>query len=63
MKIKEKKLPEGRIRLDVRATAKEVEDAFANAYLQFVNGAGLQPERGKTVNQIVEEKLLSLIHI
>ncbi|MGN0072424.1 MAG: trigger factor [Coriobacteriales bacterium] len=57
MKIKEKKLPEGRMQLEVRATAKEVEDAFANAYLQFVNGAGLRPEKGKTVNQIVEEKL------
>lgn len=57
MKIKEKKLPEGRIRLDVRASAKEVDDAFASAYLQFVNGAGLRPEKGKTVNQVVEEKL------
>ncbi|MGN0078826.1 MAG: trigger factor [Coriobacteriales bacterium] len=57
MKIKEKKLPEGRIQLEAQASAKEVEDAFASAYLQFVNGAGLKPEKGKTVNQVVEEKL------
>ncbi|MGN0959757.1 MAG: trigger factor [Coriobacteriales bacterium] len=57
MKIKEKKLPEGRIQLEAQASAKEVDDAFASAYLQFVNAAGLRPEKGKTVNQIVEEKL------
>ena len=57
MKLTEKKLSEGKIALTARATAKEVEDAFATAYLAFVNNMGLKPEKGKTVNQVVEEQL------
>lgn len=57
MKLTEKKLSEGKIALTARATAKEVEDAFATAYLTFVNNMGLKPEKGKTVNQVVEEQL------
>ena len=57
MKIKEKKLPEGKIALEVRASAKEVEKAFTSAFRQFVNSAGIKPERNKTVNEVVEEKL------
>ena len=57
MKLTEKKLPEGKVALTAHASAKEVEDAFATAYLAFVNNTGLKPEQGKTVNQVVEEQL------
>lgn len=57
MKLTEKKLDQGKIALSARATVKEVEDAFATAYLTFVNSMGLKPEQGKTVNQVVEEQL------
>ena len=57
MKLTEKKLDQGKIALSARATVKEVEDAFATAYLTFVNSMGLKPEQGKTVNQAVEEQL------
>ena len=57
MKVKESKIGQGKIALDVQVTAKEVDDAFAAAYLAFVNNMGLKPEQGKTVNQVVQEQL------
>ncbi len=57
MKVKERKLDQGKIALDVQATVKEVDDAFATAYLAFVNNVGLKPEQGKTVNEVVQEQL------
>ena len=57
MKINEKRNADGKIILEAYASAKEVNDAFATAYLMFVNKMGLSPEKGKTVNQVVEEKL------
>ena len=57
MKINKKKGSEGKIIVEAHVSAKEVNDAFAAAYLGFVNRMGLTPEKGKTVNQVVEEKL------
>ncbi|MGN0077997.1 MAG: trigger factor [Coriobacteriales bacterium] len=57
MKIKEKKHPAGRVTIEAKASAKEVESAFETAYFIFAQTAGLQPQAGKTVPQVAREKL------
>ncbi len=57
MKVKERKLDQGKIALCAHATAREVDDAFATAYAAFVSNVGLKPEQGKTVNQVAAEQL------
>lgn len=57
MKIKEKKLAQGKVSLEAKASAKEVESAFSTAYYIFAQTAGLQPQPGKTVPQVAREKL------
>lgn len=57
MKLKEKKLPDGKISLEAHATPKEVEGVLATAIMTFASNVGLQPEPGKTIAQLAEEKL------
>lgn len=57
MKIKEKKLAGGKVALEAKASAKEVESAFSTAYYIFSQTAGLKPQAGKTVPQAAREKL------
>lgn len=57
MRITEKKLPEGKIVLEARATASEVEAAFDSAQELFLAGTGVRFSGGKTPSQIAAEKL------
>ncbi|MGN0078419.1 MAG: trigger factor [Coriobacteriales bacterium] len=57
MKVREKKLAGGKLRLEARASAKEVESAFNSAHIAFAQSAGLEPQPGKTVAQVAQEKL------
>lgn len=57
MKVVEKKLEDGRIQLDCVATKLEVDDAFKSAAFGFAGQMGLQPEQGKTIAQVAEERM------
>lgn len=57
MKVNQKKIGDGKIRLDVVATAQEVNNALHAAHVGFANAMGLQPQQGKTVAQVAEEKM------
>lgn len=57
MKINQKTNSDGKVVVEAFASAAEVTDAFVSAYRAFVTRMGLQPEKGKTVNQVVEERL------
>lgn len=57
MKVTQKKKTGESIRLDVVATAAEVNGALHNAQVSFAQSMGLRPEEGKTVAQVAEEKM------
>lgn len=57
MKVTQKKKTAELIRLDVVATAAEVNGALHNAQIAFAQSMGLRPEEGKTVAQVAEEKM------
>ena len=57
MKVKEKKIENGHIRLEACATAKEVGGALNRAQIAFATQMGLQPEKGKTPAQVAKERL------
>lgn len=57
MKVSQKKLGDGTVRLEAHATAEEVNNALQAAHIGFANAMGLQPEQGKTVAQVAEERM------
>lgn len=57
MKVISKKLENGLIQLEALCTVKEVNDAYQASYVRFANQMSLMPEPGKTVLQVVEERL------
>lgn len=57
MKVTQKKISADKVRLEAVATVNEVAGALHAAQVAFANSMGLQPEQGKTVAQIAEEKL------
>ena len=57
MKVSQKKLGDGTVRLEAHATAEEVNNALQAVHIGFANAMGLQPEQGKTVAQVAEERM------
>lgn len=57
MKVKQKRLDDGRIELNITATAKEVDKAFEIAEKSLARSLELQPSSDKTVRQAIQEKL------
>lgn len=57
MKVTHKKTDDGGLRIEAIATPGEVEDAFIMAHIAFARQMNLQPEKDKTVAQVVEEKM------
>jgi len=57
MKVTQKRKIGDTIRLEVVATAAEVNGALHNAQVAFAQSMGLRPEEGKTVAQVAEEKM------
>ncbi len=57
MKVTQKKLGDGMVRLEAHATAEEVNNALQAAHISFASAMGLQPEQGKTVAQVAEERM------
>ncbi len=57
MKVTQKKKEGDKVFLTATATAKEVDVALQSAQFAFAQSMGLQPEHGKTVAQIAEERL------
>lgn len=57
MKVTQKKFEEGKLRLEVVATADEVNNALHAAQVGFAQSMGLQPQPGKTVAQVAEERM------
>lgn len=57
MKVNQKKLDDGRIRLEVTATDKEVDAAYGEAQFAFAQQMNLPLEQGKTIAQAAKEKL------
>ncbi len=57
MKVIQKKTADGMLRLEANATADEVNSALNAAHVAFANMMGLQPVKGKTVAEVVEEQL------
>lgn len=57
MKVTQKKLGPNKVRLEVVATVDEVSKALHAAQVSFARSMGLDPEQGKTVAQVAEEKM------
>ncbi|HBT96036.1 MAG TPA: trigger factor [Coriobacteriia bacterium] len=57
MKVTHKKTEDGGLRIEAIATPGEVEDAYIMAHIAFARQMNLQPEKDKTVAQVVEEKM------
>ena len=57
MKVKEKKLDDGRVQLNVTATADDVDRAFDQAEASFARSLGLRPDPNKSARQAIAEKL------
>ena len=57
MKVTQRKLDDGKLRLECVATVDEVNSVLKDAYLQFAQQMGLRPERDKTVAQVAEEQM------
>ena len=57
MKISKIKKADGKTILEVTATADDVDKAFALAEFDFANSMGINPEPGKTIAQMAEEKM------
>lgn len=57
MKVTQKKLGADKVRLEVVATVDEVAGALHTAQVAFAQSMGLQPEKGKTVAQVAEDKM------
>lgn len=57
MKVKQKKLADGKIQLDATATVQEVDRALNAAQIAFAQQMNLRPKEGKTVAQVVESEL------
>ncbi|MEF9925664.1 MAG: trigger factor [Raoultibacter sp.] len=57
MKVTQKKVDNNTVLLEAVATPQEVDQAFDFAAIGFAQQMGLTPEQGKTLPQILEEKL------
>ena len=57
MKVTQRKLDDGKLRLECVATVDEVNSVLKDAYLQFAQQMGLRPEPDKTVAQVAEEQM------
>ncbi len=57
MKVKEKKLASGKLLLEVEANEKDVGNALQLASVAFAESMGLQPQAGKTVAEVAEERM------
>lgn len=57
MKVHSKKLGENQLLLECEATPQEVNEALQAAQVGFAQSMGLQPEQGKTVAQVAEERM------
>lgn len=57
MKVKEKKLDDGRVQLNVTATADDVDRAFDQAEASFARSLGLMPDPSKSARTAIAEKL------
>ena len=57
MKVTQRKLDDGKLRLECVATPVEVNEVLQNAYIQFAQQMGLRPEKDKTVAQVAEEQM------
>ena len=57
MKVKQKKLDGGRVRLSVSATAEDVDKAFTVAAQAFAQSLGIQPNPNMSAEQAIAEKL------
>ena len=57
MKVTQRKLDDGRLRLECVATPTEVNEVLQSAYIQFAQQMGLRPEKDKTVAQVAEEQM------
>ncbi len=57
MKVTQKKLGEGMVRLEVVATAADVNNALHAAQVGFAQAMGLQPQQNKTVAEVAEERM------
>ncbi|MEG0776954.1 MAG: trigger factor [Raoultibacter sp.] len=57
MKVTQKKVESDKIVLEAVATPQEVNQAFDYAAIGFAQQMGLSPEEGKSISQVVEEKL------
>lgn len=57
MKTSKIKKADGKVILEVTATSDDVNKAFSLAELDFANSMGINPEPGKTIAQMAEEKM------
>lgn len=57
MKVTQKKIEPGKVRLEAIATAEEVGNALQAAHVAFAQSMGLQPQQGKTVVEVAEERM------
>lgn len=57
MKVISQKQKDGTIALDALCSVQEVNDAYQAAYVRFANQMSLMPEPGKTVPEVVEQRL------
>ena len=57
MKTSKIKKADGKIILEVTASADDVNRAFTLAEFDFANSMGINPEPGKTIEQVAEEKM------
>lgn len=57
MKVISQKQKDGTVALDALCSVKEVNDAYQAAYVRFANKMSLDPEPGKTVTEVVEQRL------
>lgn len=57
MKVISQRQKDGSLVLEALCSVKEVNDAYQASYIRFANSMSLQPEPGKTVTQVVEERL------
>ncbi|WP_172134989.1 trigger factor [Adlercreutzia sp. ZJ473] len=57
MKVNQKKLEPGKVRLEAVATVDEVSNVLQAAHVAFAQSMGLQPQQGKTVAEVAEEHM------
>lgn len=57
MKVTQKKIEPGKVRLEATASAEEVNNVLQAAHVAFAQSMGLQPQQGKTVAEVAEERM------